>query len=235
MKTMKKVFFLMICLFLGGIHRGEAMAVFDSQSLAQQIKSFEQVKEQIDKATEQIKKLDFQIKQMKKHYKAVTGNKGFGEKHHDVALQQSLPQEWQGLYQATQRSMSALQSLKDTVASEEKFTGSVDDMQTHIEARMEQVAVTDKAVGMQAYQGVQERMKQVDRLMGEIKKTSDPKSIAELQARISIEQAYIQNEMTKLQLVGQLKRAEQRLIDQQKYQMSRRILNPKNTGMPQIR
>jgi type IV secretion system protein VirB5 len=242
MKMMKKILFLIICVFLGGVHRGEAMAVFDAQSLAQNLSILQQATEQVTKAKEQIQKLDAQLQQMKdqlkqgkEHYEAVTGNKGFGEKHHNVGLQQSLPQEWQGLYQATQNNMSAIKGLMDTVKGEEKFTGSVDDMQKHIEVRMEQVAVTDKAVGLQAYQGVQGRMKQVDNLMGEIKNTSDPKSIAELQARISIEQAYIQNEMTKLQLVGQLQRAEQQLIEQQKYQMSRRILNPKNTGMPQIR
>jgi type IV secretion system protein VirB5 len=123
----------------------------------------------------------------------------------------------------------------DTVKGEEKFTGTIDDMQKHIEGRMEQAAIVDKAVGLQAYEGLQGRMKQVDNLMAEIKNTPDPKSIAELQARIAIEQAYIQNEMTKLQLVSQLQRSEQQLIEQQKYQMSRRILNPKNTGMPKIK
>ena len=240
---MKNIFFLISFIFLGGIHRGEAItAVFDAQSLARQAEILAQANEQVAKATEQIQKLDNQLQQMKdqfeqgkKHYEAVTGNKNFGEKHHNKGLQQSLPQEWQGLYQATQSNISALRGLINTVKGEENFTGSVEDMQKHIEGRMQQVAAVDKAVGLQAYQGVQDRMKQVDNLMGEIKNTSDPKSIAELQARISIEQAYIQNEMTKLQLVGQLQRAEQQLIEQQKYQMSRRILNPKNTGMPQIR
>lgn len=240
---MKNISFLIICVFLSGIHKGEAVTpVLDAASVAKQGEILLQVGKQINKAQDQIDRLNDQLKQMKEqydqgkqHYDSITGNRGFGDKHNDVALQQSLPQDWQGLYQATQNSISALQKLKDTIKGEEKFTGSVDDMQKHIEVRMEQVAVTDKAVGMQAYEGVQKRMKQVDNLMSEIKHTNDPKSIAELQARISIEQTYIQNEMTKLQLVGQLQRAEQQLIEQQKYQMSRRILNPKNTGMPQIR
>lgn len=242
---MRKAFFVVGCVFLGGIHKGEAMTVHDPTSYAQQATVLKQVTEQVAKATEQIQKLDAQLQQMKnqveqgkKHIEAITGNKKFGEVHHNKGLQQSLPQEWQGLYQATQSGISALQGLMDTVKTvkgEEQFSGSVDDMQKHIEARMEQVAITDKAVGLQAYQGLQGRMKQVDDLMAEIKNTSDPKGIAELQARIAIEQAYIQNEMTKLQLVGQLQRAEQQLIEHQKYQMSRRILNPKNTGMPQIR
>ena len=221
------------------------MAVFDAASVAKQAEILLQVNEQIKQATEQINKLNDQLQQMKaqfdqgeKHYKALTGDKGFGEKHHDVGLQQSLPQKWQGLYQATQSGISALQGLMDTVKTvkgEEEFSGSVDDMQKHIEVRMEQVALVDKAVGLEAYQGLQGRMKQVDKLMAEIKNTSDPKGIAELQARISIEQAYIQNEMTKLQLVGQLQRAEQQLIEHQKYKMSRRILDTTNKGMPKIK
>jgi type IV secretion system protein VirB5 len=240
---MKKVFFFISCVFLGGIHRGEAgQPVFDAQNLAQNLSILQKATEQVSKATEQIQKLDNQLQQMKqqyeqgkRHYEAVTGNKNFGEVHHNTGLKKSLPEQWQGLYQATQRSMSAIKGLIDTVEGEEKFTGSIDDMQKHIEGRMEQVAIVDKAVGLQAYEGLQGRMKQVDNLMAEIKKTPDPKSIAELQARIAIEQAYIQNEMTKLQLVSQLQRSEQQLIEQQKYRMSRRILNPNNTGMPKIK
>jgi type IV secretion system protein VirB5 len=245
MKTgyqLQKVFLLISCVSLGGIHKGEAMAVHDASSFIRQAEILRQATEQVTKAAEQIQKLDDQLQQMKnqfeqgkKHYEAITGNKNFGEVHHRKELQQSLPREWQSLYQDTQRNLSAIQGLVDTVKSEENFNGPVEDMQKHIEGRMQQVAIVDKAVGLQAYQGLQERMEQVGNLMSEIKNTSDPKGIAELQARISIEQAYIQNEMTKLQLVGQLQRTEQQLIEQQKYQMSRRILNAQNTGMPQIR
>ena len=217
------------------------MAVHDPTNFIRQAEILRQATEQVNKATEQIHKLDDQLRQMKetheqgkRHYDALTGNKNFGEIHHSTALQQFLPQEWQGLYQATQHHISALKGLMDTVRHEEKFTGSVEDMQKHIEGRMERVAVTNKAVGLHAYQGLQERMKQVDHLMAAIKNTNDPKSIAELQARIAIEQAHIQNETAKLQLVSQLQRAEHQLIEQQKYQMSRRILDPKNTVMPVI-
>lgn len=220
----------------------EAITVHDPANFIRQAEILRQVTEQVNKATEQIQKLDAQLKQMKetfeqgkRQYDAITGYKNFGDLHHNPKLQQFLPQEWQGLYQATQNHISALKGLMDTVRHEEKFTGSVEDMQKHIESRMTQFAVTNKAVGLHAYQGLQMRMKQIDYLMGEIKNTKDPKSIAELQARIGIEQATIQNEVAKLQLMNQLQQAEQQLIEQQKYQMSRRILDPKNTVMPGIR
>ncbi len=69
-------------------------------------------------------------------------------------------------------------------------------------------------------------------LMGQINLTRDPKGIAELQARIAVEQAAVQNETTKLQLVGMLQRAEERLIEQQKSDLAQRILSASNRGMP---
>ena len=51
---MKKVFFLISFIFLAGIHRGEATAVFDAASVAKQGEILLQVNEQISKATEQI-------------------------------------------------------------------------------------------------------------------------------------------------------------------------------------
>lgn len=231
-----------LILILVSLHKAEAMTVHDPTNFIRQAEILRQTTEQVNKATEQIQKLEAQLNQMKemhqqgqRHYDALTGNKNFGGVHHNKALQQFLPQEWQGLYEATQHHIAALKGLMETVKNEEKFTGSVTDMQKHIEGRMERVAVTNKAVGLHVYQGLQERMKQVDHLMDEIKNTNDPKSIAELQARIGIEQAYIQNEMAKVHLMSQLQQAEQQLIEQQKYQMSRRILDPKNTVMPGIR
>ena len=71
--------------------------------------------------------------------------------------------------------------------------------------------------------------------MGQINGTSDPKAIAELQARIQAEQAAINNEATKLQMIAMLQQAEQRLIDEQRTQLNRRILSGSNTGFPSLR
>lgn len=63
----------------------------------------------------------------------------------------------------------------------------------------------------------------------------DQKAIAELAARISAEKAAIQNETTKLQMLSMLQDAEQKLIAVQKHEVSRKILDPDNTGMPVIK
>lgn len=54
--------------------------------------------------------------------------------------------------------------------------------------------------------------------MTEINRTSDPKAIAELSARIQAEQALIQNEQIKLAMYQESSKAEKQLLDQQKHE-----------------
>jgi len=119
-----------------------------------------------------------------------------------------------------------------SIRSAERLSGSVADAQASIAARSRDATMIDKAVGMRAFDGARARLSQIEQLMGRINVTRDPKAIAELQARIAVEQAAVQNETTKLQLVAMLQRAEERLIEQQKSDLAQRILSATNTGMP---
>jgi len=99
-------------------------------------------------------------------------------------------------------------------------------------ARSRTTAVTDKAVGVRAFEGARARLSQIEGLMAEINRTRDPKAIGELQARIAVEEAAVANETTKLQLVAMLQRAEERLLEEQKRELAQRILSASNRGMP---
>lgn len=104
-----------------------------------------------------------------------------------------------------------------------------------IDERSRRTMVTDKAIGLRAYEGAQQRLDQIDGLMDEISRTQDQKAIEELQARIAAEQTAIQNETTKLQMIAHLRHAEQTLIAEQKRELNRRILSSENRAMPTLR
>ena len=106
------------------------------------------------------------------------------------------------------------------------------DAQARIAARSRSTALTDKAIGLRAFDGARARLAQIEQLMTQIDRTRDPKGIQELQARLAVEQAAIQNEATKLQLVAMLMRAEERLVEQQRSELAQRILSASNRGMP---
>jgi type IV secretion system protein VirB5 len=66
----------------------------------------------------------------------------------------------------------------------------------------------------QAYNAMTKRLETIDGLQAQINQTSNPKEIAELQARIAIEQANIQADQTRIQLAEQQFAAESALLEE---------------------
>lgn len=88
---------------------------------------------------------------------------------------------------------------------------------------------------MNTYKGAIDRLENINELIAAIGNAEDPKAIQDLQARIASEQATIQNEQTKLQMLSQLSSAEEKMIREKKRQMNDLILDPNNSRMPSIR
>lgn len=210
------------------------VAVFDASNLTYQLEQIEHQKSQIDHMYNQITQLKAQVEQTKKQYEAVTGTRNLGEIFNNSALKNVLPSEWKNIYNASQNGNYGISGSISDILKEEKYIGSITDMQKSIQARSQQSTATDKAIGLKAYEGAQQRLAQIESLMKKINSTQDPKAISELQARISVEQATIQNETSKLQMISQLQQAEKQLVEEQKKDMNYRILNSNNKSMPTI-
>lgn len=77
-----------------------------------------------------------------------------------------------------------------------------------------------------ALDATQTRLNQIDKLMAQINKTSDPKAIAEVQARIGAENAQIQNMATQMQIYDRIAASEEKIADQQYRQAAaKRVLD----------
>ena len=64
----------------------------------------------------------------------------------------------------------------------------------------------------QAYNAMTKRLETIDGLQAQINQTTNPKEIAELQARIAVEQANIQADQTRVELAKQQFSAERELL-----------------------
>lgn len=220
---------LSVLMGTGGAGLAAGIPVYDGARAADFAQQFLRMQEQLETARQQ-------LSEARHMYEAMSGSRGFGQLMRNPQLREFLPQDMQSVYDAARGGgYAGISGGIAEIEEQERFVGSIDDMQRHISERQRRVAATDKAVGLRGYAGAQQRLDQLEGLMDAIDQTEDPKAIAELQARINGEQAAIQNETTKLQMIAQLQNAEQRLVDEQKRAMSRRILNPENQGMPSIR
>lgn len=205
------------------------LPVYDGSRAVDFIQQFARMKQQLDTAKDQ-------LSQAQRMYDSMTGTRGFGDVLRNQSLREFLPEDLKTVYDSVNGGgyTGISGSIRD-IQREEELTGSVDDMRRSIEQRSRNTAATDKAMALKAFEGAQQRLDQIEELMNEIGRTQDQKAISELQARIQAEQAAIQNETTKLQMIAHLRSAEQTLIEEQKQEYMMKILNSQNEGMPKIR
>lgn len=184
--------------------------------------------ENIAKWLEAIQKYQAQIDQMKQQYEALTGSRGFGDILNNPEYANYLPEEWQYVYRSVQNggyegltgSAKAIRDANKLFDSCAVLTG----VDRTVCQRQASKAAQDKAFASGAFDKAKERWGQIAGLVGQINGTSDPKAIAELQARIAGEQAALQNEQTKLQMYQMIAAAEDRLIEQQQREANAKSL-----------
>ncbi len=154
-----------------------------------------------------------QINQMKQQYDSLTGNRGLGQIMNNPALRGYLPDQWAGIYDKVKGgTLPGISSAANTIFSNESFDG------TAVGGRKRQLDVmaANKAMTMQAYDATLARVNNINSLMAKSDTTMDTKAAADLQNRMASENAMIQNEQIRLNLLAQLQVAETQLANEQR-------------------
>ena len=196
--------------------------VTDGASISQQVAA--QI-ETIAKWKLQYEQMMSQIDQAKQQYESLTGSRGLGTIMNNAALRDYLPNDWQGVYDSVKSGgYSGLSGRSQSVYNANKIYDSCARLkiaQQRLSCEAQAVkGAQDKGFALDAYDAAKSRINQIDQLMAKINDTSDPKAIAELQARIAAEQANIQNEQTKLQMYAMVAAAEDRLQKQRQAELN---------------
>lgn len=161
---------------------------------------------------ENIKKWELQLTAMKdqfnqqvQQYTALTGNRGFGNVLNDPALKKYLPDDWKNVYS---------QVLSPALEHPAVCVGFAGLELTRCEMQAKKY-YQDQMGFESAYSTSVALQSQIQGLINGINNTTDPKSIAELQARIGGEQTKVQNAMMQMQLSTQLAEVKNKLVIQQ--------------------
>lgn len=169
----------------------------------------------------QLNTMKSQLEQQVTSYKALTGSRNFGAILNNPELRSALPSDWQQVYDNIQKGgYKGLDGTAQAIADAAKLTDKCKylknaDSKSACEAQAVQAAQTKSHIG-KALEAAQKRLNQIESLMHQINRTPDPKAIAELQARISIEQAMIQNENTRLQMYKMMAEANEKMLVEQR-------------------
>jgi type IV secretion system protein VirB5 len=169
-----------------------------------------------------------QLDQAKRQYESLTGSRDLGKILNDPAVREYLPAEWQSIYDAVKKGgYAGLSDPSLGVYEANKIFDScerisVGEQRTACEAQAVKAA-QDKAVALASYEKAKKRINQIEQLMDKINETKDLKAIADLQGRIALEQAAIQNEQIKLQLYAMAAAAEDRIQAQRQREIQAKI------------
>lgn len=214
---MKK--FLRILAFVVGIFGGSqafaGIPVIDGANLAQQI-------QQVASWVQQYQQMTQQISQLQQQIESVTGSRGFSAVLNSSTFQQArrmLPQDAQtllslasgGSYGNLSSSINSIKQATSTLSAN-NFSDQLGADRWMADLNR---AASNKALSQQAYDSAQQRLSNLEDLMQQISTTQDPKAIAELQARINVEQGLIQNEQAKINAMSMLVNAERQISEMQ--------------------
>ena len=173
---------LSVSLLFGSIAPANAggIPVFDGAAVAQAIQQGIQMGQQIQNQVEQIEKAGQQLK-------ALTGSRNLGNILKTEALEQ-LPDEWKSVYSAAMNAKEG--NFKDILNSKGyNQNGDTDRLIKHYSLTYK--AIKDSEV----------RFKNIKALMDRVNTTQDAKAAADLQNRIQLETAYIQQNQTQLDMM----------------------------------
>lgn len=198
--------------------------VTDGASIAQdimsQVETMAQWAEQLSSMEEQYSQMQTDYQQMQMDYAAITGSRGLGTVMDDPAVRDYLPEDWQNAYDEVQSGgYGSLSGTGKNIYDARKVFDScmnitVSDTRRACEARAVK-PYQDRGIADDTYGVAIKRINQIQGLMKKINQTQDPKAIQELQGRIGLEQAMIQNEQIKLQLYKMTAEAEEKIQQQQ--------------------
>lgn len=154
--------------------------VFDGAAIAQSIQQGIQLGQQIQN---QIK----QITELKNQVKALSGNRNLGNILKTEALEQ-LPDEWKSVYGAAMQAKGG--NFNDLLGSKGYNQNADNDrLVKHFDLTLK--AIKDSEL----------RFENIKALMNKVNTTQDAKAAADLQNRIALENAYIQQNQTRLDMI----------------------------------
>jgi len=173
-----------------------------------------QLQEQLLTARDQLKNLTEQLQTARSQLAAFTQSSGYGNVvgNPDIRnqLRAALPSSAQDLLDRS--GSSDLNGDVSQITEDVMATVNFGEDRQQLSKRALNIEATAKAMSERAYDSMTRRLANVDALQDKINQTTNPKEIAELQARIQIEQANITAEQTRIQLASQQLEAERHLL-----------------------
>ncbi|UXS99927.1 P-type DNA transfer protein VirB5 [Agrobacterium tumefaciens] len=193
---------------------GQGIPVNDQAAIAKQIESIAQLKSQLDALNEQIG----QARQLYGSLNKLTDMADVAEVLNDPAIRKALPFDFaaiEGLLKGNGTGVFG-DSASRFLEGNSTYRTDADDFYAQELSRLQNKNAGQMSLGEQIYDAATKRIDGIDQLRGKISTAGDAKEIADLQARLQAEQAFLQTDVLRMEGLRMVQQAQNQVDEQRK-------------------
>ncbi|MGV1926361.1 P-type DNA transfer protein VirB5 [Agrobacterium tumefaciens] len=193
---------------------GQGIPVNDQAAIAKQIESIAQLKSQLDALNEQIG----QARQLYGSLNKLTDMADVAEVLNDPAIRKALPSDFaaiEGLLKGNGTGVFGDSSSR-FLEGNSTYRTDADDFYAQELSRLQNKNAGQMSLGEQIYDAATKRIDGIDQLRGKISTAGDAKQIADLQARLQVEQAFLQTDVLRMEGLRMVQQAQNQVDEQRK-------------------
>ncbi|NTD87765.1 P-type DNA transfer protein VirB5 [Agrobacterium tumefaciens] len=193
---------------------GQGIPVNDQAAIAKQIESIAQLKSQLDALNEQIG----QARQLYGSLNKLTDMADVAEVLNDPAIRKALPSDFaaiEGLLKGNGTGVFG-DSASRFLEGNSTYRTDADDFYAQELSRLQNKNAGQMSLGEQIYDAATKRIDGIDQLREKISTAGDAKEIADLQARLQAEQAFLQTDALRMEGLRMVQQAHNQVDEQRK-------------------
>jgi type IV secretion system protein VirB5 len=202
-----------IVLSAGGA-AGQGIPVIDQTAILKQIESIAQLKSQLDALHQQIE----QAQQLYGSLNKLTDMADVASVLNDPSVRKALPSDFaaiEGLLKGEGTGVFK-DSASKFLEGNSTYRTDADDFYAKELARVQNKNAGQMSLGQQIYDAATKRIDGIDQLREKISTASDAKEIADLQARLQAEQAFLQSDVLRMEGLRMVQQAQNQVDEQRK-------------------
>ncbi|MCA1366760.1 P-type DNA transfer protein VirB5 [Bradyrhizobium sp. BRP14] len=206
-----------------GTAAGQGIPVIDQTAIAKHIEAIAELKSQLDALNQQIE----QAQQLYGSLNKLTDMADIASILNDPAIRKALPAEFnaiEGLFKGD-GSGAFGDSASKFLEGNSTYRTSANDFYAQELSRAQNKNAGQMSLGQQIYDAATKRIDGIDQLREKISTASDAKDIADLQARLQAETAFLQADLLRMEGLRMVQQAQAQVDEQRKAEDWRRRMD----------
>lgn len=192
----------------------QGIPVIDQTAIAKQIESITQLKSQLDTLNQQLQ----QAEQLYASLNKITNMADVASLLNDPSIRKALPQDFnaiEGLFKGSGTGVFATSASK-FLEGNSTYRTDANDFYAQELSRAQNQNAGQMSLGQQIYDAATKRIDGIDQLRRQISSAGGAKDIADLQARLQAETAFLQTDVLRMQALQMVQQAQVQVDDQRK-------------------